>query len=318
MIAHPGRTKWGRGLSRRFSTASRPGRSWPGPASNWASTSPSRASSPSSAPRSIRAIAADGAARPAAGGDGRALSWRRMPYRGKRNEPAYVVETNEVLASVKGVERRRHGRRRRRTTSSACSTRRVRAGCGAAPHERDLSRSWDAGLPAACRASAAAGARAIRPIRGTAAGAARCWSSGRAATASPPCLSTRRRTCASSLLGADVRRLDAVLYTHDHADHTHGIDDLRPLAIHMRRVLPVYMDEDDVQPRVTPVPLLLRIAAGKRLSADRASSTASCLGHDVRVDGAGGVVEATPIRVHHGRTATRSASASATWPIRLT
>ncbi|HYI90526.1 MAG TPA: MBL fold metallo-hydrolase, partial [Beijerinckiaceae bacterium] len=35
------------------------------------------------------------------------------------------------------------------------------------------------------------------------------------------------------LLDADVRRLDAVLFTHEHADHTHGIDDLRPLAIHM-------------------------------------------------------------------------------------
>ena len=32
------------------------------------------------------------------------------------------------------------------------------------------------------------------------------------------------------LLGAGVTRLDAVLFTHDHADHTHGIDDLRPLV----------------------------------------------------------------------------------------
>ncbi len=32
------------------------------------------------------------------------------------------------------------------------------------------------------------------------------------------------------LLDAKVERIDAVLYTHSHADHIHGIDDLRPLT----------------------------------------------------------------------------------------
>jgi phosphoribosyl 1,2-cyclic phosphate phosphodiesterase len=41
------------------------------------------------------------------------------------------------------------------------------------------------------------------------------------------------------LLAAGVDRVDAVLYTHDHADHTHGIDDLR--AITVRRDAPLVM-----------------------------------------------------------------------------
>lgn len=34
------------------------------------------------------------------------------------------------------------------------------------------------------------------------------------------------------LIDARVTRLDAVLWTHDHADQSHGIDDVRPFAIH--------------------------------------------------------------------------------------
>src|SRR6202035_1928579 len=45
------------------------------------------------------------------------------------------------------------------------------------------------------------------------------------------------------LLDAEVDWLDAVLYTHEHADHTHGIDDLRALFIARRRRVDVYLDE---------------------------------------------------------------------------
>jgi phosphoribosyl 1,2-cyclic phosphate phosphodiesterase len=44
------------------------------------------------------------------------------------------------------------------------------------------------------------------------------------------------------LLDANVEWLDAVLYTHEHADHTHGIDDLRPLTLKKRRRVDVYAD----------------------------------------------------------------------------
>src|SRR5579862_8410077 len=45
------------------------------------------------------------------------------------------------------------------------------------------------------------------------------------------------------LLDAEVDRLDGVLYTHEHADHTHGIDDLRSLSIKQRQMIDVYLDE---------------------------------------------------------------------------
>jgi phosphoribosyl 1,2-cyclic phosphate phosphodiesterase len=45
------------------------------------------------------------------------------------------------------------------------------------------------------------------------------------------------------LLDAEVDWVDAVLYTHEHADHIHGIDDLRGLFINRRKRVPVYLDE---------------------------------------------------------------------------
>ena len=43
-------------------------------------------------------------------------------------------------------------------------------------------------------------------------------------------------------LRAEIRHVDAVLYTHDHADQTHGVDDLRVFAIHARRRIQAWMD----------------------------------------------------------------------------
>ena len=42
------------------------------------------------------------------------------------------------------------------------------------------------------------------------------------------------------LIRNEISRVNSVLYTHDHADQTHGIDDIRVLAYMMRAQLPVY------------------------------------------------------------------------------
>lgn len=44
------------------------------------------------------------------------------------------------------------------------------------------------------------------------------------------------------LLNADIHHLDAVLYTHAHSDHLHGIDDLRGINRRMNAAIPVFAD----------------------------------------------------------------------------
>lgn len=101
------------------------------------------------------------------------------------------------------------------------------------------------------------------------------------------------------LLGADVRRLDAVLYTHEHADHIHGIDDLRPLAIAMRRRIPVYAD------RFTSEVLQLRFNYCFETPAGSGYPPILDIhllkpGVTTAVSGPGGSLEALPFRMIHG------------------
>ena len=62
--------------------------------------------------------------------------------------------------------------------------------------------------------------------------------------------------------------------THEHADHTHGIDDLRPLFIHRRRRIDVYLDEPTSRIAACAIRLLLREPARQRISADRHRASA--------------------------------------------
>lgn len=101
------------------------------------------------------------------------------------------------------------------------------------------------------------------------------------------------------LLGANVRYLDAVLYTHEHADHIHGIDDLRPLAIALRKRIPVYAD------RITGE--LLQLRFGYCFETPPGSSYPPILelrpmkpGILTSVAGPGGAVEAMPFNMEHG------------------
>jgi phosphoribosyl 1,2-cyclic phosphate phosphodiesterase len=99
------------------------------------------------------------------------------------------------------------------------------------------------------------------------------------------------------LLDAGVGTLDAVVYTHSHADHMHGIDDLRQVVFNLRRRLPVWADGPTqeallarfgyafTQPEGSPYPPILDLRT---------------IDGPVTVKGSGGAVTLVPFRAEHG------------------
>jgi len=101
------------------------------------------------------------------------------------------------------------------------------------------------------------------------------------------------------LIDARVKHLDAILMTHGHADHTNGIDDVRPLVLHMRRKLDIHMDEQTSKVVKRAFGYIFDMPEGSQyppLLHDRRIRA----GHAVHIEGAGGVLEAMPLRLDHG------------------
>ena len=99
------------------------------------------------------------------------------------------------------------------------------------------------------------------------------------------------------LLRAEVGELDAVVYTHSHADHVHGLDDLRQIVFNMRRRLPVFADSD------TQEALLSRFGYAFVQPPD-SNYPPICDLNAIRgpfaITGAGGPIPFQPIEVSHG------------------
>lgn len=93
------------------------------------------------------------------------------------------------------------------------------------------------------------------------------------------------------LLSAKVTSLDAVFLTHDHADHTHGIDDLRGLVQNMRHRIPIYMNSATLKTMTQRFGYIFEGANGYAAMAD-----AHILTSDVQV----GSMTVRPFRQHHG------------------
>ena len=101
------------------------------------------------------------------------------------------------------------------------------------------------------------------------------------------------------LLFAEVKWLDAVLYTHDHADHTHGIDDLRTLAMNERKRVDVYMDQRTYSVLTERFSYCFKTPEGS-LYPPILNAHMLEPGSLLTVDGPGGEVAVTPFLQHHG------------------
>jgi phosphoribosyl 1,2-cyclic phosphate phosphodiesterase len=104
----------------------------------------------------------------------------------------------------------------------------------------------------------------------------------------------------TQLLKAQVTYLDGVIFTHDHADQTHGIDDIRPLAYNAQSLINAYMDEPTTQSltkrfgyifeghEVAGYPPLMRI------------NPLPDFGNEFVIEGKGGDITLIPLRQVHG------------------
>lgn len=101
------------------------------------------------------------------------------------------------------------------------------------------------------------------------------------------------------LLSARVRSLDGVLFTHDHADHTHGIDDLRMLSYAMKRRVPVWMDAATSETLQSRFAYCFAAKSGSGYPAILAANLIEPT-QMIEVPGAGGSIAAMPIPQAHG------------------
>jgi phosphoribosyl 1,2-cyclic phosphate phosphodiesterase len=100
-------------------------------------------------------------------------------------------------------------------------------------------------------------------------------------------------------LDCGIEALDGILITHEHADHTHGIDDLRAFYVRSHRRVDIWLDE--------PTSLILRRRFGYCFETPPGSQYPPILrehrlqaGKTIKIGGQGGAIEVLPVLQEHG------------------
>lgn len=101
------------------------------------------------------------------------------------------------------------------------------------------------------------------------------------------------------LLSANVSHLDAILFSHDHADQTHGIDDVRALVMAQRKTIPAYLDAATAQSLIPKFRYCFEGLGGYPPILDLQSELTA--GREIQVKGQGPDVSVLPLNQSHGR-----------------
>lgn len=101
------------------------------------------------------------------------------------------------------------------------------------------------------------------------------------------------------LIDADVDHLDAVFLTHEHADQTHGIDDLRSVVLHQRKRIPVYLNHATAKDIALRFSYCFESPPGSDYPAILTRHSIEA-GETQAIEGKGGKVSLTAFLLQHG------------------
>jgi phosphoribosyl 1,2-cyclic phosphate phosphodiesterase len=101
------------------------------------------------------------------------------------------------------------------------------------------------------------------------------------------------------MLGLEINRLDAILLTHSHADHIHGIDEIRPLVIMAKRKIDLHMDAETAAIVRENFSYIFETPPGSQYPA-LLNEHRIITYQIIKLNGLGGPVEAVPFQLEHG------------------
>jgi phosphoribosyl 1,2-cyclic phosphate phosphodiesterase len=102
------------------------------------------------------------------------------------------------------------------------------------------------------------------------------------------------------MIRAKVEHIDAVVYSHAHADHLHGIDDLRGYFITQKNRIPIYAEPVTMARIEDGFGYCLKTPAGSSYPPIVQPMIVDSLDQPIEISGAGGTLSLLPLKQQHG------------------